>query len=256
MRKIAVIASASGNGKTTLGRELARKLDVPFVEVDALVHGPGWAETPDDELRAQVEPIVASDGWVIDGVYRGKLGRPRARRRRSRRVARPAASRLGAAPRPSHTAPHPGPRAALERQPRVAPVCVLGPRVALRVRPALALPPPAAVPEGARAVPGAPPADAGAGRAVPINHLGFRCGDRALGRRRVAPPRQRRDGRRVAEARPRRGHRRRRREPRPRRAGDAADPAPLARRLGGDLLRARRLGPRLAGRRRARGAAP
>jgi adenylate kinase family enzyme len=74
MRKIAVIASASGNGKTTVGRELARRLDVPFVELDALVHGPGWVETPDDELRAKVEPIVASDGWVIDGTYQRKLG--------------------------------------------------------------------------------------------------------------------------------------------------------------------------------------
>jgi adenylate kinase family enzyme len=74
MRKIAVIASASGNGKTTLGRELARRLHVPFVELDALVHGPGWIETPDDELRAEVEPIVASDGWVIDGTYQRKLG--------------------------------------------------------------------------------------------------------------------------------------------------------------------------------------
>jgi shikimate kinase len=42
MRKIAVIASASGNGKTTVGRALAHQLDVPFVELDALVHGPGW----------------------------------------------------------------------------------------------------------------------------------------------------------------------------------------------------------------------
>jgi adenylate kinase family enzyme len=74
MRKVAVIASASGNGKTTVGRELAERLDVPFVELDALVHGPGWVETPDDVLRAQVEPIVASDGWVIDGTYRAKLG--------------------------------------------------------------------------------------------------------------------------------------------------------------------------------------
>jgi adenylate kinase family enzyme len=74
MRKVAVIASTSGNGKTTLGRELAQRLDVPFVELDALVHGPGWVETPDDELRAQVEPIVNSDGWVIDGAYQGKLG--------------------------------------------------------------------------------------------------------------------------------------------------------------------------------------
>ncbi len=74
MRKVAVISSASGNGKTTLGRELAQLLDVPFLELDALVHGPNWTETPDDELRALVEPVVAGDGWVIDGVYRGKLG--------------------------------------------------------------------------------------------------------------------------------------------------------------------------------------
>ena len=74
VRKVAIVASASGNGKTTLGRELARRLDVPFVEMDALVHGPNWVETPDDELRAQVEPLVAADGWVIDGTYRSKLG--------------------------------------------------------------------------------------------------------------------------------------------------------------------------------------
>ena len=37
MRRVAVIASASGNGKTTLGRALAARLGVPFVELDALV---------------------------------------------------------------------------------------------------------------------------------------------------------------------------------------------------------------------------
>ncbi len=73
-RRIAVIGSASGSGKTTLARELARRLDVPVVELDALVHGPNWAETPDDVLRAQLEPILAGEAWVIDGVYRGKLG--------------------------------------------------------------------------------------------------------------------------------------------------------------------------------------
>lgn len=73
-RRIAVIASASGNGKTTLGKALAERLGVPFLELDALVHGPRWTEISDDELRALVEPVVAGKGWVIDGAYRGKLG--------------------------------------------------------------------------------------------------------------------------------------------------------------------------------------
>jgi adenylate kinase family enzyme len=74
MRRVAVVASASGNGKTTLGRQLAEALGVRFVETDALVHGPGWTETPDEVLRGQLEPILASDGWVIDGTYEHKIG--------------------------------------------------------------------------------------------------------------------------------------------------------------------------------------
>jgi shikimate kinase len=74
VKRIAIVASASGNGKTTLGRELARRLDVPFVEVDSLVHGPNWAETPDDELRSLLLPVLDGDGWVVDGTYRRKLG--------------------------------------------------------------------------------------------------------------------------------------------------------------------------------------
>lgn len=74
MRKVAVIASASGSGKTTFGRELAARLGVPFVELDALVHGPGWTEISDAELRARLDPVLAGDGWVIDGTYLHKLG--------------------------------------------------------------------------------------------------------------------------------------------------------------------------------------
>ena len=74
MRRVAVIASASGNGKTTVGRTLAERLGVPFVEMDALVHGPGWTEISDEGLREIVEPIVAGEGWVIDAVYERKIG--------------------------------------------------------------------------------------------------------------------------------------------------------------------------------------
>ena len=74
MRRVCLIASASGSGKTTAGRALARRLGVPFHELDALHHGPNWEPATREELLARVEPIVASEAWVIDGTYRGKIG--------------------------------------------------------------------------------------------------------------------------------------------------------------------------------------
>lgn len=68
------IQGISGSGKTTLGAAVAARLGVPHLETDALVHGPGWTETPDDELRAAVEMFMESSGWVIDSDYRRKLG--------------------------------------------------------------------------------------------------------------------------------------------------------------------------------------
>jgi adenylate kinase family enzyme len=74
VRRVAVIGSASGNGKTTVGLALADRLGVPFVEMDALVHGPNWTEISDEGLRRLVEPIVSGEGWVIDAAYRKKIG--------------------------------------------------------------------------------------------------------------------------------------------------------------------------------------
>lgn len=68
------IQGISGSGKTTLGAALAARLGVPHLETDALVHGPDWAETPDDELRAAIEEFMRPGGWVIDSDYRRKLG--------------------------------------------------------------------------------------------------------------------------------------------------------------------------------------
>lgn len=69
-----MIASASGNGKTTLARQAAARIGVPCVELDALVHGPSWTETSNEALRARLAPVLAGDGWVIDGTYTRKLG--------------------------------------------------------------------------------------------------------------------------------------------------------------------------------------
>ncbi len=73
-RRVAVLATASGSGKTTVARRLAELLGVPHVELDALHHGPGWSEPTAEAFRAVVAPIVAQDAWVIDGGYMGKLG--------------------------------------------------------------------------------------------------------------------------------------------------------------------------------------
>jgi adenylate kinase family enzyme len=74
MRRVAVIGTASGAGKTTFARALAARLGTPFVELDALNHRRGWTEATAAELRAEVEPLVARERWVIDGDYTSKLG--------------------------------------------------------------------------------------------------------------------------------------------------------------------------------------
>jgi hypothetical protein len=74
VRRVAIIATASGCGKTTFGRALAARLGLPFAELDAIHWQPGWVELDAAELRRRVEPLVAGDAWVIDGSYRGKLG--------------------------------------------------------------------------------------------------------------------------------------------------------------------------------------
>jgi adenylate kinase family enzyme len=71
--KIAVIGT-SGSGKTTVARELARRLGLPHVELDALFWGPGWMETPADEFRRRVAAATQGSGWVVDGNYESKLG--------------------------------------------------------------------------------------------------------------------------------------------------------------------------------------
>jgi adenylate kinase family enzyme len=73
VRRVAVVGN-SGSGKTTLARALAVRLGVPYVELDALNHLPGWQERDPEEFRQLVTDAVAGDGWVVDGNYRSRLG--------------------------------------------------------------------------------------------------------------------------------------------------------------------------------------
>ena len=73
-RKI-VLKGTSGAGKTTLATELARRLDLPHVELDALHHGPNWSEPTAEAFQCRVQAAMAAApaGWVIDGNYDSKL---------------------------------------------------------------------------------------------------------------------------------------------------------------------------------------
>jgi len=70
-----LIKGTSGAGKSTLGRVLARHLNVPFIELDALHHGPNWVPASAEALRQSVLGSLDDErGWVVDGNYDSKLG--------------------------------------------------------------------------------------------------------------------------------------------------------------------------------------
>jgi adenylate kinase family enzyme len=66
-----IVCGSSCSGKTTLAANIAQKINVPHIEIDAIFWKPDWEETPVDELRAEISAAVEKnpDGWVIDGNY-------------------------------------------------------------------------------------------------------------------------------------------------------------------------------------------
>ncbi len=66
-----VVGGSTGAGKSTFTGELARRLGVPHVELDALHWDPGWTPAPREEFRRRVAAALPPDGrWVVDGNYR------------------------------------------------------------------------------------------------------------------------------------------------------------------------------------------
>lgn len=69
------ILGTSGAGKTTLGREIARRMNTVFVEVDSIQHKAHWTKATIEELRAGIEARIGGrDSWVIDDTCRRELG--------------------------------------------------------------------------------------------------------------------------------------------------------------------------------------
>ncbi|WP_261764528.1 AAA family ATPase [Paenibacillus xylanexedens] len=63
------IIGACGSGKSTLARELSRKYNIAFYEMDNLI----WDRSaenrryPDEVRDSSLQAIVGSDAWIIEG---------------------------------------------------------------------------------------------------------------------------------------------------------------------------------------------
>lgn len=68
MKRINVVGT-SGSGKTTLAHRLARLLEFPHVELDALHWGPDWTPAPLDLFRRRTAQALSGERWVVDGNY-------------------------------------------------------------------------------------------------------------------------------------------------------------------------------------------
>ncbi|HEY0558792.1 MAG TPA: AAA family ATPase [Frankiaceae bacterium] len=62
-----LVAGGSGAGKTTLARRIVGVLDLPYVELDGLFHGPGW--TPRPSFLAEVQRFSSGPAWVTEWQY-------------------------------------------------------------------------------------------------------------------------------------------------------------------------------------------
>lgn len=64
-----VVVGTSGSGKTTLARQIAERLGIPHIELDALHWGPNWAGATPEVMRERVAAATSGPAWALDGNY-------------------------------------------------------------------------------------------------------------------------------------------------------------------------------------------
>lgn len=74
-----LVYGVTGAGKTTLARQVAARLGVPFHPVDDLTWEPGWVPVPLPVQRERIAAVCAGDAWVLDHAYGAWVDVPLAR---------------------------------------------------------------------------------------------------------------------------------------------------------------------------------
>jgi adenylate kinase family enzyme len=68
MKRIAV-GGTTGSGKTTLGRRLAERMNVPHIELDALYWEPRWTPAALEVFKQRVCDAISGESWTSSGNY-------------------------------------------------------------------------------------------------------------------------------------------------------------------------------------------
>ncbi len=64
-----IVVGVTGSGKSTLAERLAARLELEFIELDALYWKAGWVESGREDFRQRVEQSTRSPGWIVAGNY-------------------------------------------------------------------------------------------------------------------------------------------------------------------------------------------
>jgi len=63
------VIGTSGIGKSTFSKCIAKKLNILYIELDALCWKANWTESTDEQFFPKVQQAAAMDDWVLDGNY-------------------------------------------------------------------------------------------------------------------------------------------------------------------------------------------
>jgi adenylate kinase family enzyme len=64
-----IVVGTTGSGKTTCAHQLAQKLAIPHIELDALFWDANWTSASLPVFRARVTQALKGECWIVDGNY-------------------------------------------------------------------------------------------------------------------------------------------------------------------------------------------
>ncbi len=68
-----VILGNSGSGKSTLTKQLAARLNLPFLHLDTIVWKHDWQEDEYSQIENKIKNFITQEKWICDGNFLKKV---------------------------------------------------------------------------------------------------------------------------------------------------------------------------------------